>query len=201
MTPEEKSQIFERLYIKKFGDVKFFCQRYVSLHEAEELTQEIFINVFNSLDKFRGESHLNTWLYSIARNYCNNYFRYQHTKKRYAPEISMDRIRKMASDEWTCGGVDLSLLEDKNSENPLDIMEQAEEIETIVRGIGKLNSKEKTCILIFANNRGISYQEVAGRLEIPINTVRSRISRSRANLRRKIDKIKTVNRMRESTAL
>jgi RNA polymerase sigma-70 factor (ECF subfamily) len=201
MTSEKRAEIFERLYLKKFEDVKFFCQRYVSPHEAEELAQEIFINVFNSLNTFRGESHLNTWLYAITRNHCNNYFRYKHTKKRYAPEVSMDHIREVASEEWKSGGVDLGLLEDKNSENPLEMAEQAEEIETIVRGIDKLTPKERTCVLIFANNRGISYKEVAGRLEIPINTVRSRLSRSRANLRKKIDHIKTINRLRERTAL
>jgi len=186
MTPEEKLSVFEELYKRKYNDVVKFCSSYATHHEAEELAQDVFINVFNNLETFKGHSKLDTWLYAIARNYCNNYFRHKHCKKRFAPEISLDKLREKMAEDWRGGmGIDLKAFVDTKAENPLDAIEQQEQMKIIMRHVNRLSEKERMCILTFANNEGITYREVSNYLNIPVNTVRSRTSRSRASLRRR----------------
>jgi len=52
------------------------CLRYVeNMEEAEDLRQEVFLKIMSSRHKFRNKSHIKTWLYSIIRNCCMDFFR------------------------------------------------------------------------------------------------------------------------------
>ena len=52
--------------------------------EAEDLAQEVFVEVFNSIHKFKGNSKLSTWIYRITTNKCLEFIRKRNTKKRFA---------------------------------------------------------------------------------------------------------------------
>ena len=66
--------------------------------DAEDIAQEVFIEVFNSINKFKGQSTLSTWIYRITTNKCLEFIRKKKTKKRFAfmqsimgTEIPMDK--------------------------------------------------------------------------------------------------------------
>ena len=52
--------------------------------DAEDIAQEVFVEVFNSIQKFKGNSKLSTWIYRIATNKCLEFIRKKNTKKRFA---------------------------------------------------------------------------------------------------------------------
>ena len=123
--------------------------------EAEDLTQNIFLGIHRSLPNFRGEARFNTWVYRIAMNHCLEY------RRRKRPEL-------FALDEHE------------------DIVDQRPEIEpeaSALRGevsseincaLSRLSSAHKD-VIVLHELHGLTYQEVATLLEIPVGTVKSRL--------------------------
>ncbi len=137
--------------------------------EAEDLTQEVFIKVYQSLDRYRqAEGAFTTWLTTVARNQViDNYRRRREEKRRRAddPEI----LDLMASPE----------------EGPLRGLEREERVEFVRRGLRALPPDLREP-LILCDLQGLPYEEAAGILQIPLGTVKSRINRGRLELARRL---------------
>ena len=137
--------------------------------EAEDLTQEVFIKVYQSLDRYRQvEGSFTTWLTTVARNQViDNYRRRREEKRRRLddPEI----LDVMASPE----------------EGPLRGLEREERVEFVRRGLRALPADLREP-LILCDLQGLPYQEVAGILQLPLGTVKSRINRGRLELARRL---------------
>lgn len=52
--------------------------------DAEDIAQEVFVEVFNAIHKFKGQSKLSTWIYKVTTNKCLEFIRKKNTKKRFA---------------------------------------------------------------------------------------------------------------------
>jgi RNA polymerase sigma-70 factor (ECF subfamily) len=137
--------------------------------EAEDLTQEVFIKVYQSLDRYRqAEGSFTTWLMTVARNQViDNYRRRREEKRRRLedPEI----LDVMASPEA----------------GPLRELEREERVEFVRRGLRALPADLREP-LILCDLQGLPYEEVAGILRIPLGTVKSRINRGRLELARRL---------------
>lgn len=137
--------------------------------EAEDLTQEVFIKVYQSLDRYRqAEGSFTTWLTTVARNQViDNYRRRREEKRRRLedPEI----LDVMASPE----------------EGPLRGLEREERVEFVRRGLRALPADLREP-LILCDLQGLPYEEAAGILQIPLGTVKSRINRGRLELARRL---------------
>lgn len=137
--------------------------------EAEDLTQEVFIKVYQSLDRYRqAEGAFTTWLTTVARNQViDNYRRRREEKRRRVedPEI----LDVMASAE----------------EGPLRELQREERVEFVRRGLRALPPDLREP-LILCDLQGLPYEEVAGILRIPLGTVKSRINRGRLELARRL---------------
>jgi len=69
MNSKEKEKLFEQLFNENREKIHRLCYAYlIDKSEVEDLFQEVMINVWNSLDKFRGEAKISTWIYRIAIN-------------------------------------------------------------------------------------------------------------------------------------
>jgi RNA polymerase sigma-70 factor (ECF subfamily) len=148
--------------------------------EAEDLTQEVFVQVFKAIGTFRGESKLSTWIYRIAVNLCKN--RAKYLRVRHAGE--QDQLEDMAER--------LPLSQARNANvaqvaRPDEAM-AGRQVEEIVRqAISEVDENFREC-LILCDVEELSYEEIAEITGLPVGTVKSRIFRGRAQLRELVEK-------------
>jgi RNA polymerase sigma-70 factor, ECF subfamily len=132
---------------------------------AEELTQEIFYQLYRSAASFRRRSRFRTWLYSLARNVCR-----QHRRK----HRSAGHVR-VAGDEAKG-----RLLPDGRP-GPLERLTAAELQVRVRRAVESLPPAQRT-VLVLRDWEDLSYVEIARVLAIPVGTVRSRLHHARSAL-------------------
>jgi RNA polymerase sigma-70 factor (ECF subfamily) len=171
---------YERLVAEHSGDVYALLHRLTSdAEEARDLTQETFLRAFQSIDRFRGDASLKTWIYRIAINQARNRWRWWRRRKREVT-VSLD-----AGDDHREQPLSASLAS-KNSPSP-EQEALAREREGRLREalIGLRHSYREAVIL--RDVEGFSYEEIAQMLQISIGTVKSRISRGRVELRRQLE--------------
>lgn len=148
--------------------------------EAEDLAQEVFVQVFKAIDQFRGESKLSTWIYRIAVNLCKN--RTKYNQRRHAGEqddidAMAERVPMSAARAATVG----------DQTRPDELVEGMQ-LEVIVkRAIGKLDTEFREA-LILADVEDMPYEEIAQITGVPVGTVKSRIHRARAQLKALVEK-------------
>jgi RNA polymerase sigma-70 factor (ECF subfamily) len=134
--------------------------------EAEDLTQEIFLKVFKSLDKFNRDADFSTWLSSVARNYCIDRYR---ASKREREVVVEDLV-----------AFDLA---PASFGNPHRALEDQDRRSLLRRGLDLLPEKLREAVVL-RDLQGLSYQEMADSLGLPEGTVKSRINRGREELSR-----------------
>jgi RNA polymerase sigma-70 factor (ECF subfamily) len=137
--------------------LNFFAERDI----ASDVTQEIFIKIYHNLDKFREEKNFSSWVFTISRNYCIDYWR----KNRKFLLNSQELDEKISSGQPT----------------PEDNLIRESEIEVLRKKISQLEP-DLRLILILRDIHDLSYQEIAERFSIPEGTVKSRINRARLRL-------------------
>src|SRR4051812_29947486 len=134
--------------------------------DAEDLTQEVFLKVFKSLEKFNREADFSTWLSSVARNYCIDHYRASKREKQVMVEDLLAFDLAPAQ-----GGNPQRAVEDRD-------------LRTFVRsGLDRLPPKLREAVVL-RDLHGLTYQEMAARLALPEGTVKSRINRGREELAR-----------------
>ena len=135
--------------------------------DAEDLTQQAFVEAVKAYDTFRGASELSTWLYCIAMNLVRNYLsRSPHRRYIFEDEESLADIQS-------------------NNPDPSEQLAQTQLIRSLQKEINHLPAEMRDVLLLVALD-DLSYEEAASMLSIPVGTVRSRVSRARATLRKRL---------------
>jgi len=146
--------------------------------EALDLTQETFLSALKAIEKFRGDADLKTWIYRIALNQARNRWRWWRRRRRDVT-VSLDaqgsREEQPLSARLRDGGSD--------PEQEALMREREMALRRALRSLGRLYRE----VVILRDVEGLSYEEVAAALEISIGTVKSRLSRGRHELRRKLE--------------
>lgn len=138
--------------------------------DAFDISQEVFIKVYRSLDKFRGDCRFFTWLYRITMNTVKDYIRSQKRKK----TVSLSEY-----DEEEDGPSATRDIPDETTEADPEEMTEIKEKRRLVRqAIAQLSEDHRT-ILTLRDMEGYSYEEIAEMLELEIGTVKSRLNRAR----------------------
>ncbi len=147
--------------------------------EAVDLTQETFISAYRHYDKFRGDSKVFTWLYQIARNLCINRIR-QRERQRSLRIESLDQPRD-ANDEdsMTREIADIS-------HSPHHKLEEKELRQRVLAAIESLPPDYKEVILL-REFQELSYNEIVEVTGLTLENVKTRLSRARGMLRRKLE--------------
>ena len=172
-------EIVSRFRRKVFHIAYKFTGRHA---EAEDLTQEIFLKVYKSLDKFNRDADFSTWLGSVARHYCIDHYRASKRER----EVLVDDL--LAFDHATASSGNLQrALEDRDVRG------------LVRRGLDQLAPKLREAVVL-RDLQGLSYQEMAERLELPEGTVKSRINRGREELVRRLRKAQQPGRHRAGAA-
>ena len=134
------------------SDVWKLCTALGSAGETEDLVQETYLRALKSLHTYRGDSLVRTWLLSVSRNVCAD-----HVRRRARQRRLIDRVTPLAADAVTPGPV---------------------YIDEMMDGL----SPERRDAFVLTQMIGLSYEEAAQALEVPIGTVRSRVARARIDL-------------------
>jgi len=147
--------------------------------DAEDVAQEVFVSVFKGLDSFRDESSLRTWIYRIALNHARNRLR---TRARRA----WDAHQSMDDRPWFDAQPAYAESPASVAGDPVRAAEQRETADQIERGLAALSDDARQMI-VWCDLEGRSYDEISELLNVPTGTVKSRIYRARAALRKNME--------------
>ena len=147
--------------------------------EAVDLSQEVFLRVFRTIHRFRGQSSLRTWIYRIAVNQARNKHRFWRRRHR-ADQVSLDE-HLASHGEFVSDG-------DATPERVLAQKELAARLQT---ALDRLPFDQRTAIVLREID-GLSYDEIAFSLGLAIGTVKSRLTRARQALRLELNEARSA---------
>jgi RNA polymerase sigma-70 factor (ECF subfamily) len=138
--------------------------------EALDLSQEVFMRVFRTIHRFRGQSSLRTWIYRIAVNQARNRHRFWRRRHR-ADQVSLDQHIATHGEFRSSGEL-----------TPDRVLAQKELAERLQHALDHLPFDQRTAIVLREID-GLSYEEIAYSLGVAVGTVKSRLTRARQALR------------------
>jgi RNA polymerase sigma-70 factor (ECF subfamily) len=138
--------------------------------EALDLSQEVFLRVFRTIHRFRGQSSLRTWIYRIAVNQARNRHRFWRRRHR-ADQVSLDEHLATHGDFVSEGDA-----------TPERVLAQKELAARLQAALDRLPFDQRTAIVLREID-GLSYDEIAFSLGVAVGTVKSRLTRARHALR------------------
>lgn len=139
--------------------------------DAEDITQEVFVEVFRSVEKFRGGATISTWMYRIAVNKSLDHIKHSKRKKRF--------------------GIIRSLFGNDEEDSPLQLpdfhhpgiaLENQERAAILFKAIKLLNENQQTAFIL-THIEDLSQKEAAEIMEVSVKALESLIQRAKANLR------------------
>jgi len=142
--------------------------------DAEDAAQEAFIQVYNSIGQFKGNSTLSTWIYRITISKCLDHTRSKKRKKRFA------FISRLFSENNEL------LYEAPDFDHPGVQLDRKEDAAILFKMVNSLPENQKTAFLL-NKVEGMSYMEIAGIMGLSESAVDSLLQRAKQNLRKKIN--------------
>ena len=139
--------------------------------EALDLSQEVFLRVFRTLHRFRGQSSLRTWIFRIVINQARNRQRWWRRRGR-SGQISLDEHVRQHG-EWVLGA---------DASTPDHELARKELAARLLTALQRLPFDQRTAILL-REIEGLRYDEIADALGLAVGTVKSRLTRARQALR------------------
>ena len=153
----------QRIYKHCSSRVYALMVRIVGSQDADDLTQQVFLQMFRKLDQFSGGSKLETWLFRLATNEALQHLR---RKKRQTAQ---------------------PLVAEPSASDPSRLME-SEKIQMLQAALSRIDP-ELRAILSLKEEQNLSYREIAESIGIPEGTVGSRLNRARKELREELEKL------------
>ena len=143
--------------------------------DAEDLAQDVFLEIFRTAEKFRGDAKISTWLYRIATNRSLNQIR-NNKRKRFFQSIE---------DTFTGGRNRNSEISENRGDQPDQSMADQQRSDLLHRAIDRLPEKQR---IAFTLNKyeELPYQQIAEIMEISLASVESLIHRAKKNLQEQL---------------
>ncbi len=143
--------------------------------DAADVVQEVFLKVFRTINSFREQSSLRTWIYRIAVNEAHNHRRWFARHCRCEVSMEEERGDHQSPLEYTADP----------GRSPYDQVLENENKTLLERALTRINPVFRTAVVL-RDIQNLSYEEIAEILQISLGTVKSRILRGREALRREI---------------
>jgi len=156
-----------------------------SSSDAEDLVQETLLRAYDRFDTFRSDGSPRAWLHTIMRNLFFNAYR---KKSREPKQVSLDQFDPAASGSASGGiavALDVPAGQQPSVSSPERIVLSQMEGAAVLDAVKRLPSEYRQVVAL-ADIQGLPYQEIADQLNIPVGTVRSRLSRGRERVRRAV---------------
>jgi RNA polymerase sigma-70 factor (ECF subfamily) len=169
----QSEQDFQNLYnqyhIMVYNMVLHYLQ---NTQEAEEITQDVFVQVYHSLEQFNQKSSLKTWIYRIALNKCHDLIKHKNSRKR-----------------WFIFGAksqnEHDYLNHSNFEHPGILLENKEKAALLYQTINTLPENQKTAFVL-SKIEGLSNPEIAEVMNLSVSAIESLVFRAKASLQEKL---------------
>jgi RNA polymerase sigma-70 factor (ECF subfamily) len=182
----EDSELLIQLKNKNDDAFRFVVERYQRMvlnctfkflrnkESAEDITQEVFIEVYESIHSFRGDSKLSTWIYRIAVTKSLNHLKSLKRKKRFALITSIFRKDDMEEEFSTPGEI-----------NQEQLLENQDRAKILAWALSKLPENQRIAFTL-SKNKEMSYEEISLVLNTSKAAVESLIHRAKDNLRKRL---------------
>ena len=151
---------------------RYLYARIGNYDEALDATQDVFIQVMESVGSFRGESKFSTWLYSVTANYCRNY------RRKHGRAVVVSIFRNI-------GGEEMELPIEDERERIEDKVLEDEMLAGMREELAKLPDDYRE-ILTLRDIEGLPYEEIAAVTGISLSNVKVRIHRGREMLKKRL---------------
>jgi len=134
-----------------------------SVTDAEDLTQEIFLRLYQNLRSYRGDVPLAGWALRLSRNVCIDHYR-RTRRERRAAALSDEVLAHLPADD-----------------DPQAEAQKRQQLRAVYRGLEEM-SEDLAEVVLLRDLQGWSLEETAASLEVPVGTVKSRLHRARIEL-------------------
>ena len=181
MRNDPNTQSFESIY-EAYGDkiINLAFRLSGNRETARDLTQEIFLKVYENLATFEGKSHIYTWIYRIAVNHIYNFLK---KERRYK---WLDLLDKSVGDSLRENQVDPGFRTTNPSPSPESRLQTSERAEIVWKMIQTLATKYRVP-LVLHHYEELSYKEIAQTMGISLSAVEARIHRAKKQLIKKLE--------------
>jgi RNA polymerase sigma-70 factor (ECF subfamily) len=178
---EPYMQSFESIY-EAYGEkiINLAFRLCGNQETARDLTQEIFLKVYQNLEGFEGKSHIYTWIYRIAINHIYTFLR---RERRYR---WLDLLDKSVSDSLSDNQIDPAFHSSNPSPSPDGAVQSSQRAEIVWRTIQSLPAKYRVP-LVLHHYEELSYKEIAETLDLSLSAVEARIHRAKKKLIKKLE--------------
>ena len=177
MTPPQSDFdiAFKALVLKHQEKVRNTCYHFVrNPEDADDLAQEVFVQVFKSLTEFREDSELSTWIYRIAVNKSLDFLRKKKRIKRFGWILSLDNPEEADQE--------IVLPADGDAQSEFETQERQQ---ILHQAIQKLPENQRIAITL-SNFEGFSNKEIAEIMNISLSAVEALNHRAKKNLHKKL---------------
>ena len=173
---------FSQIYQEYERSIFNYILRMIRNHEiAEDLTQEVFVRVYQQLSTFRGASSISTWIYRLATNLCRDHFR----KKSSRQERRTDLWGTLTSSENQ--GIEHTLSHECNNSVCADEIVIKSEMKTCIRSYIDRLLEDYRAVIILSEFQDLKNQDIAEVLECSLETVKIRLHRARRRLKETLE--------------
>lgn len=155
-----------RVYHTAYGVVQ-------DTEDAKDITQEVFIKIYERMDSFKGEAKLSTWIYRITVNTCIDMLRKRKSGTQVTLQEGLDYDSPPAGDTPVF----------HHSVSPFEATYNAE-LQVRIKGAFLKLSPEHRSVLVLREIEGLSYQEIADSLACSVGTVMSRLHYARKKMQK-----------------
>ena len=165
-------EIYETYKNKVFNTVISYLQ---NQEDAEEVTQDVFVEVHRSINTFEGKSSLSTWIYRISINKSLDFIKSKNRKKRFAFMSSLfNDAGELKHDS-------------PNFFHPGVILENKEKSAILFKAINGLTENQKTAFIL-SKVEGLPYAEISEVMQMTVSSVESLLFRAKQNLQKELSK-------------
>lgn len=170
-----KSEDAFRLLVETYKKEAFnLCLNIVhNIEDAEDLAQETFIEAYNSIDSFKGNAHIKTWLCRIAINKCYDHLKWTKRKKRFA---MLQPLFNKAEEPIEIPS---------NFQHPGITLENKENAQILYAALQTLPENQQSAFLLY-ETQGMDYSQIAETLSVSVSSVEALLFRARKALREKL---------------